>query len=90
LLMIREELGVIREHPDLMRNHLDLFGLRQVYLHWRDVEYTRVEMKTSALYKLIRHPLMLGFLMAFWGMATIRAKMGQQRMRISAIRVKPA
>ncbi len=47
-------------------NHFDLFGLRQVYLHWRNVEYMRVDMKTPALYKLVRHPLMLGFLIAFW------------------------
>ncbi len=58
----------------LMRNHLDLFGLRQVYLHWRDVEYTHVGMKAPALYKLVRHPLMLGFLMAFW--ATPRMTVG--------------
>ena len=47
-------------------NHFDLFGLRQVYLHWRGVEYTSMDMKTPALYKLVRHPLMLGFLIAFW------------------------
>ncbi len=47
-------------------NHFDLFGLRQVYLKWRGVEYTSESMKTPALYKLVRHPLMLGFLIAFW------------------------
>lgn len=47
-------------------NHFDLFGLRQVYLNWQGVEYTPVSMKTPALYKLVRHPLMLGFLIAFW------------------------
>lgn len=47
-------------------NHFDLFGLRQVYLKWRGIEYTHVSMKTPALYKLVRHPLMLGFLIAFW------------------------
>lgn len=47
-------------------NHFDLFGLRQVYLHWRGVEYTHMGMKEPALYKLVRHPLMLGFLIAFW------------------------
>lgn len=55
-------------------NHFDLFGLRQVYLKWRGIEYTYVSMKTPALYKLVRHPLMLGFLIAFW--ATPRMTIG--------------
>ncbi|MDE2149794.1 MAG: isoprenylcysteine carboxylmethyltransferase family protein [Gammaproteobacteria bacterium] len=49
-----------------MINHFDLLGLRQVYLRLRNVEYTHVQFKTNALYKLVRHPLMLGFLIAFW------------------------
>jgi protein-S-isoprenylcysteine O-methyltransferase Ste14 len=49
-----------------MINHFDLFGLRQVYLRLRDVKYTQVRFKTNALYKFVRHPIMLGFLIAFW------------------------
>lgn len=49
-----------------MINHFDLFGLRQVYLRLRSVKYTHVQFKTSALYKFVRHPIMLGFLIAFW------------------------
>ena len=49
-----------------MINHFDLFGLRQVYLRLRSVEYTHVHFKTRALYKFVRHPIMLGFLIAFW------------------------
>lgn len=47
-------------------NHFDLFGLRQVWLHLRGVEYTPIAFKQPAIYRLVRHPLMLGFLMAFW------------------------
>lgn len=49
-----------------MINHFDLFGLRQVYLRLRSVEYTHLRFKASALYKFVRHPIMLGFLIAFW------------------------
>jgi methanethiol S-methyltransferase len=47
-------------------NHFDLFGLRQVYLNLRSVEYQNLEFKTVGIYQYVRHPLMLGFLIAFW------------------------
>jgi len=49
-----------------MINHFDLFGLRQVTLHLRGVPYTHPQFTTAALYRFIRHPIMLGFLIAFW------------------------
>lgn len=47
-------------------NHFDLFGLRQVVLHATGREYTVVGFKLRLFYKVCRHPLMLGFIIAFW------------------------
>ena len=47
-------------------DHFDLFGLRQVWLHLRGVEYTHRPFGTPSLYRLIRHPLYLGWLLTFW------------------------
>ena len=49
-----------------MINHFNLFGLRQVYLHLKDEEITPIKFKEPGLYKYVRHPLMLGFIIAFW------------------------
>lgn len=49
-----------------MINHFDLFGLRQVWLRLTGAAYTNVEFKTVAFYRFVRHPIMLGFLIAFW------------------------
>ena len=47
-------------------NHWDLFGLRQVYLHLVHRPHTMLDLKKPFLYKRVRHPLYLGFLIAFW------------------------
>ena len=56
-----------------MINHFDLFGLRHVYLAWREKPYTDLEFRTSLLYRVVRHPLMLGFIVAFWATPTMTA-----------------
>jgi protein-S-isoprenylcysteine O-methyltransferase Ste14 len=47
-------------------DHFDLFGLRQVYLFAMGQRYSPPSFRTPALYRVIRHPIMLGFVIAFW------------------------
>ena len=54
-----------------MINHFDLFGLRQVYLYARNAESTEMNFKTRAFYRFVRHPIMLGFIIAFWATPTM-------------------
>jgi protein-S-isoprenylcysteine O-methyltransferase Ste14 len=54
-------------------NHFDLFGLRQVWLHLLGRPYTKVHLATPTPYRIVRHPLYLGFLVAFWSTPTMTA-----------------
>jgi protein-S-isoprenylcysteine O-methyltransferase Ste14 len=54
-------------------NHFDLFGLRQVWLYFRGRPYTEIAFRTPALYKVVRHPLYVGWLFTFWCAPTMTA-----------------
>ena len=56
-----------------MVSHSDLFGLRQVYLAWRGKPYSDIDFRVRWLYRLVRHPLMVGFFIAFWAAPTMTA-----------------
>ncbi len=47
-------------------NHFDLFGLRQVYAHWRGSETEPPQFTTPLFYRYVRHPLYFGLLLGFW------------------------
>jgi len=54
-------------------NHFDLFGLRQVWLAFRGVPYTSLRFATPGPYRLVRHPLYVGWLTVFWAAPTMTA-----------------
>ena len=58
-------------YASFLIDHFDLFGLRQVFLHWRGREYTSPRLAVRSLYKWVRHPLVMGFLIGFWATPTM-------------------
>jgi protein-S-isoprenylcysteine O-methyltransferase Ste14 len=57
----------------MMIHHFDLFGVRQVWLHLRGQDYESLEFRTPLLYKHVRHPLYIGWMIFFWATPTMTA-----------------
>jgi len=57
-----------------MINHFELFGLAQIFNNLKNRQTPNPKFQTNFLYKIVRHPIMLGFLIAFW--ATPRMTVG--------------
>jgi protein-S-isoprenylcysteine O-methyltransferase Ste14 len=49
-----------------MINHFELFGLKQIFDNLRNKLTENSKFQTNYLYKIVRHPTMLGFIIAFW------------------------
>jgi protein-S-isoprenylcysteine O-methyltransferase Ste14 len=47
-------------------NHFDLFGLRQTWRAFRGQPQSELRFATPVLYRIVRHPLYVGWLLAFW------------------------
>jgi protein-S-isoprenylcysteine O-methyltransferase Ste14 len=54
-----------------MINHFELFGLHQIVNYLRRRPIPKPEFKTPMLYKIVRHPIYLGFIVAFWATPTM-------------------
>ena len=54
-------------------NHFDLFGMRQVWLYLQGRPYEPLSFSTPGLYRYVRHPLYVGWLMTFWAAPTMTA-----------------
>jgi methanethiol S-methyltransferase len=52
-------------------SHFDLFGLRQVWLYFQGKEYTPLPFATPGVYRIVRHPLYVGWFIAFWATPTM-------------------
>jgi protein-S-isoprenylcysteine O-methyltransferase Ste14 len=52
-------------------SHWDLFGVRQTWMRFRNRPYAPVGFRLAGFYRIVRHPLMVGFIIAFWATPTM-------------------
>ena len=64
---------IIALHSTFLIDHADLFGLKQVYLYARGKDYPPPKFRMPELYQYVRHPVMMGFAIAFWSTPVMTA-----------------
>jgi protein-S-isoprenylcysteine O-methyltransferase Ste14 len=52
-------------------DHFELFGVKQVYEYLTSRQHQPPPFKTPSVYKIVRHPLYVGFIIAFWSTPTM-------------------
>ena len=55
----------------LMIHHLDLLGMRQIWLRFQNLPYRDLGFRTPGLCRYVRHPIQVGLLIAFWATPTM-------------------
>ena len=58
-------------YATVLIDHFDLFGVRQALLHWRGRERPPMRFVTPALYRFVRHPLYVAWIVVFWAAPTM-------------------
>lgn len=58
-------------YSSFLIDHFELFGLKQVYAHFAHRDHVSAPFSERSLYRWVRHPLMLGFVVAFWSAPTM-------------------
>lgn len=64
---------IIALHSTFLIDHWKLFGLRQVYLYKVGAEHPPPKFRMPELYQYVRHPIMMGFIIAFWSTPVMTA-----------------
>jgi protein-S-isoprenylcysteine O-methyltransferase Ste14 len=64
---------VLLLYTTFLIDHFDLFGLKQVWRRLGNKHYRAPAFRTPRLYKIVRHPLYIGWLVIFWSAPTMTA-----------------